>query len=171
MGHYDLAEDGVAEGYGVVGDIEDGDAMVEHKGVSYDGEGDFFIAKLGDGIEVADTAIEAFGGIAVLDGLIEAPGHSSGDGACVGKDGEFAFLGWQAETTKCGDGGGGAAGVVGGLRADVVGIETGLDIRKIFLEQSGYKEGENGAVNDDGGDDGEDDDFFDAVSEPAQEGR
>ena len=169
MGHSDSAEDGVAECDGVVGDVEDGDAMVEEEGVSDDGESDFFIAKLSDGVEITDLAIEAIGGIAVPDGLIEAPGHSSRDGACVGEDGEFAFLSGQAETSKGGNCGGWAAGEIGGLRTDVVVIDSGFDVSEGVLNQGWYKEWQDGAVDNDSCNECEDDGFFDTIFEPAKE--
>jgi len=48
VGHLCLAEDGVGNGNGLIANFKDGDAMVEHKGVFDDGEGNVGLAELTD---------------------------------------------------------------------------------------------------------------------------
>ena len=83
VGHFDFAEGGVADYYCFIGNIENGDTMVEEEGVFDDGKGDISIFQLIDRVELAEAAIDAGGGGAIIDCLVKLPGHSANDGACV----------------------------------------------------------------------------------------
>ena len=86
IGHCQSAEDGVGNGNGIVANLDDGDAMVNEKGILNDGEGNICFAELADGVEMTETTIKALGTIAVLNGFIKGPGQSSYEWARVGKD-------------------------------------------------------------------------------------
>ena len=55
IGHFDFAEDGVADYYVFIGDIENGDAMVKEESVFDDGKGNISIFQLIDRVELAEA--------------------------------------------------------------------------------------------------------------------
>ena len=74
VGHLCLAEDWVGDCNGLIANFQDCDAVVEHKGVFDDGEGNVGLAELTDRVEMAELTAQAICGVAVLNCFVETPG-------------------------------------------------------------------------------------------------
>ena len=94
---------------------------------------------------------EAIVTVTVLNGSVEAIGKSSGDRTCTREDRDFAFVGGQSQFCESGDGSGRSTGIICGLEADSLGVDSCLKISETVLNQCREKKRKYGkpGYNDD----------------------
>jgi hypothetical protein len=109
------AADGVAN-HNIIGShFKNSNTMVGEKVVLYDSEIHIGVGELVNRTKEAKSAFEAEVRVTLCEGIVETFGQGPRHRSCVGEDGKLSFVGFDAEGIERGNGGGGAAGVIGSL--------------------------------------------------------